>query len=266
MSSITTSTPDAATTHAEPPRAGNDDRAGWAHEHLALLASAHDLLELRTREVRTGSWNARFLPGDAAKLASRLAVERSATHDVYVGVLPRVRPRGRSCDVVPAGTTVWVDLDDPDALRRAHNAEPAPSLLVASGTSGHAHAYWRLADPLPKDEIERLNRGLAVTLGGDPASVDAARVLRVAGSLSHKHQPPVLLRILSRRTGTVSAAVLRRLAGIPDGKNLATAPPAEPPPPSTPTRCLTAPAGAVNRLEALEPEIYVLGLTGQQVG
>ena len=34
------------------------------------------------------------------------------------------------------------------------------------------------------------NRRLAHALGADPASADAARILRVPATLSHKHDPP----------------------------------------------------------------------------
>ena len=38
-------------------------------------------------------------------------------------------------------------------------------------------------------ELEQANRTIASHLGGDPASVDAARILRPAGTVSHKHRP-----------------------------------------------------------------------------
>jgi hypothetical protein len=58
--------------------------------------------------------------------------------------------------------------------------------VIASGTGRNCHAYWPLADPVVADEIERANRRLAHALGADPASADAARILRVPATHSHK--------------------------------------------------------------------------------
>ena len=62
--------------------------------------------------------------------------------------------------------------------------------MIASGSGSNCHAYWPLTEPLARDELERANRRLAHALGADPASADAARILRVPGTLSHKHDPP----------------------------------------------------------------------------
>src|SRR6185312_3426048 len=67
---------------------------------------------------------------------------------------------------------------------------PAPAIVIASGTGGNCHAYWPLRHPVAADELERANRRLAYALGADPASADAARILRIPGTFSHKHQPP----------------------------------------------------------------------------
>ena len=63
--------------------------------------------------------------------------------------------------------------------------------MIASGTGRNRHAFWPLTEPLAADEVERGNRRLAHALGADPASADAARILRVPATYSHKHQPPV---------------------------------------------------------------------------
>jgi len=58
------------------------------------------------------------------------------------------------------------------------------------------HAYWLLSEPLGRDEAERANRRLAHALHADAASADAARILRVPGTWSHKHQPPTPVHAL----------------------------------------------------------------------
>ena len=74
--------------------------------------------------------------------------------------------------------------------------EPQPSIVIASGSGRNCHAYWPLTEPLAAGEIERGNRRLAHALGADPASADAARILRVPATYSHKHRPPVPVEAL----------------------------------------------------------------------
>src|SRR5206468_12102679 len=77
-----------------------------------------------------------------------------------------------------------------DAVAALAEFEPAPAIVIGSGTRSNCHAYWLLLEPLARGELERANRRLAHALGADPASADAARILRVPGTLSHKHDPP----------------------------------------------------------------------------
>ena len=104
-----------------------------------------------------------------------------------------VEPGGR--DAVVDSHLVFVEIDAPDALGRLARFA-TPSMIVASGSPGHAHAYWTLRTPVAPAEVEHANRTLANHLGGDPASVDAARILRPAGTLSHKHRPPAPVELI----------------------------------------------------------------------
>ena len=110
--------------------------------------------------------------------------------DVYVGCAPRTRRHGGR-DAVQRAFVLWVDCDGDDAVDALEHFDPQPSIVIASGTGSNCHAYWPLTEPLAADEIERANRRLAHALGADPASADAARILRVPATFSHKHQPPV---------------------------------------------------------------------------
>jgi hypothetical protein len=69
-------------------------------------------------------------------------------------------------------------------------------MIVASGAAGHAHAYWTLSARVSVPELERANRRLAHRLGGALASVDAARILRPASPLNHKHSPPAPVELI----------------------------------------------------------------------
>src|SRR3954451_21861719 len=149
-----------------------------------------ELLELRYRlddGQRMGQLFDR--PSRVRGLATRaLALGRHT--DVYVGCAPRT-PRHGGRDPVPRACVLGVDCDGDDAVDALEHFDPQPAIVIASGTAGNCHAYWPLTEPLAAEEIERANRRLAHALGADPASADAARILRVPSTFSHKHQPPV---------------------------------------------------------------------------
>jgi hypothetical protein len=145
------------------------------------------------------------------------------------------------------------------AARRAPTATAAatpsttPAIVIGSGSGPNCHAYWPLSEPLGRDEAERGNRRLAHALGADPASADAARILRVPGTWSHKRQPPTAVDALvfDTRRRVAAADVVGGLA--------------DPPEP-----CPTAPSPAVvgdrdDPLQSIVPEVYVRRLLGVQV-
>jgi hypothetical protein len=159
--------------------------------YLELLVGerpAGTLLEIRyTRaQDRMGRM---FVPARRHDRAARAIDSLASRTDVYCGVLLRSRRAGGH-DAVTNSHLVFVEIDHPDALERLARFEHPASMTVLSGTPGHAHAYFLLHAPAAPAEVEHANRRLAQRLGGDPASVDAARILRPAGTLSHKHRPP----------------------------------------------------------------------------
>ena len=125
--------------------------------------------------------------------------------------------------------------------------------MIASGSGRNCHAYWPLTEPLAAGEIERANRRLAHALGADPASADAARILRLPATYSHKHEPPVPVEALR-------LDVDRRMPAADVVGGLA-----DPPrPPRT-----GAPAPDAQRgddpLLAIPPDVYVQRLLGVEV-
>jgi hypothetical protein len=96
------------------------------------------------------------------------------------------------------------------------------------------------------------NRRLAYALGADLASADAARILRVPGTLSHKHQPPTpvdAIRLDPERR--VHAADV--VGSLPD-----------PPAPPLPTIGPVQHRGG-DALFAIAPDVYVPRLLGVEV-
>jgi hypothetical protein len=135
--------------------------------------------------------------------------------EVFVGVTPRTR-RQSNKEFVAESRFLWVDVDDPEELPLLWSflRERPAHLVVMSGGSGGAHAYWRLAEPLPghsldpatgelTEPIERFNQriihhlgrftddgarhgGRRVFVGADRACADRSRVMRLAGTVNHK--------------------------------------------------------------------------------
>jgi RepB DNA-primase from phage plasmid len=221
---------------------------------LAALAGQRDdgeLLELRYRfddGQRMGQLFDR--PSRVRGLATRaLALGRRT--DVYVGCAPRTRRQGVR-DAVARTFVLWVDCDGDDAVDALEHFDPQPSIVIASGTANNRHAYWPLTEPLTAEETERANRRLAHALGADRASADAARILRVPATYSHKHQPPVpvdALRLdVDRRLEPADV-----IGGLPD-------------PPPAPRAAPVPDAHRVDdALLAIAPEVYVRRLLGVEV-
>jgi hypothetical protein len=221
---------------------------------LAALAGSVDsgeLLELRYRlddGQRMGQLFDR--PARLRGLATRaLALGRRT--DVYVGCAPRTRRHGGR-DAVDHAFVVWADCDGEHAVAALRDFEPAPSIVIASGTGSNCHAYWPLSEPLPRNEVERANRRIAHALGADSASADAARILRVPSTLSHKHEPPTAVEAIRLDVDErISAADL--VGSLPD--------------PPAPPRTTIAPVEhrGDDPLLAIPPDVYVPRLLGVEV-
>jgi RepB DNA-primase from phage plasmid len=160
---------------------------------LAGSAERGEFLELRYR-LEDGQRMGQVFecPSRVRGLATR-AIALGRRTDVYVGCAPRTRRHGGR-DAVNRAFVLWADCDGEAAVAALADFEPAPSIVIASGTASNCHAYWPLAEPLERDDVERANRRLAHALGADLASADCARILRVPSTLSHKHQPPTPVR------------------------------------------------------------------------
>src|SRR4051812_3271624 len=91
-------------------------------------------------------------------LATR-AIALGRRTDVYVGCAPRTRRYGGR-DAVERAYVLWADCDGEAAVAALERFEPAPAIVVASGTGPNCHAYWPLTEPLARDELQRANRRL----------------------------------------------------------------------------------------------------------
>jgi hypothetical protein len=138
----------------------------------------------------------RALPAADLAGAARLIERLATSSEVYVGVALRRGGRGGGKAAIRGSRFVFIESDQPDTQTRLAEFAYPPSMIVSSGTPGHLHLYWQLHRLASNAEVESANRRLARLLGGDPACVDVARVLRPPATLNHKHTPatPVLLQ------------------------------------------------------------------------
>lgn len=225
--------------------------------HMAALAGGAEpgeLLELRYRHSR-GGMGQRFFAVARPDAAATAAFTLGRRTDVYLGACPRTRPEGTR-DAITGSWVLWADCDGQAALAALQAFEPAPAIVVRSGTGANCHAYWPLATPLSPDALEAANRRLALALGADEASVDAARVLRPPSTLNFKSDPPGLVRLETFASERFDTAAL--LATLPRQERE-----------ETPRRALAprpSPRRVDDPLRTLEPAVYVEVLTGQEVG
>ena len=170
-------------------------------------------------------------------VADMLAQER----DVYFGVAKYASDISRKKDNVSALKALWLDIDcgedkaevNPStgrpkgyltqadglkALQTFCRAVKLPKPLLVNSGRG-LHVYWPLTEEISRAEWEPLSirlRDLCYEhdLYVDPAVFEAARILRVPGTLNYKDDPPKPVEIIhGGNPNTVS--VLAGLLGVP---------------------------------------------------
>jgi hypothetical protein len=164
-------------------------------------------------EECTGFVEVRFLPSRKRDFFPSGLYQDDAALGVYIGMHPKdncyfgVATRdghgGRKENIVEI-PAVWADVDfkttTADGLRDRLARFPfRPSMAVHSG--GGYHLYWILKEPVGQSEIcdvEDVNRRIAIALDGDTAAVDAARILRIPGTVNQKRRKPVTLKHLEK--------------------------------------------------------------------
>jgi len=227
-----------------------------AARFLAALAGTvrhGELIELRYRLDDGQRMGQIFESPDRLRGLATRAISLGRRTDVYVGCAPRTRRHGGR-DAVDHAHVLWADCDGEHAVAALADFEPAPAIVIASGSGSNCHAYWPLSAPVARDELERANRRLAQALGADPASADAARILRVPGTLSHKHDPPTAVDAIRLDTD-------RRVRAADVVGSLL-----DPPAPARSAVTLTpAQMRGDDPLLAIAPEVYVRRLLAVEV-
>lgn len=165
---------------------------------LAELAPGHRDASGRLRITRRCDPRTYPRADQPTGLADRALQLAAHDREVFCGPLARVAALPGSAGVT-GGRVVWVDLDDVQALARLAGFSPRPCLIVSSGGSGGAHAYWRLTRRAPGRALEAANAILAERLEGDPAVKDRGRLMRLPGTLNGKSGRPCRLLMADLR-------------------------------------------------------------------
>ncbi len=132
-------------------------------------------------------------------------LKKAKDHEVYCSPALFSRASGRKEDV-KGSYVFWAEFDGSVPPAEALNNLPAPSRRIRSSEDGHEHFYWKLDYfEVDIDAIERANRGLAYSLGGDTSAWDANQVLRPVSTFNHKRGKPVLT--LAKSDAKVGAAL-----------------------------------------------------------
>ncbi len=170
------------------------------HEHPAII-----FLESLYKNCDKGLINLRFLPSaknyfiPISEISTIPTIlETHQDQNAYFGVATRENGDGTKKGIIEI-PALWLDLDLEvlDEVKEENelygiffNFPLEPTLIVLSG--GGIHAYWRLKEPILKEEAsnaEDLLKRLASHLSGDMAATDSSRVLRIPGTFNYKYDP-----------------------------------------------------------------------------
>src|SRR5262245_29284842 len=167
-----------------------------------LFATGDDLIECRALPgknrvfVRRGEW-----------AAVQDFIGENPGQNIFFGVAARkdaTSGRLENCSSIRA---LFADIDFKtftnavEARVRLEEFPLPPSIVIHSG--GGLHVYWLLDAPVDlqqdSSEFRNILRRLASALNGDLAAAEAARVLRIPGTLNHKpeYDPPALVTVES---------------------------------------------------------------------
>ncbi len=134
-----------------------------------------------------------FLPSEIEKMVNFAALKNDNGRNVYLvgGYLnPDSAPFGRASDKdFYACNSIWCDIDAPitAAELRLKYAHCPPSIVVVTGRKPNLriHLWWKVSEPITNGvELTGILDGIIQTLGGDPATKNPVRLMRLAGSIA----------------------------------------------------------------------------------
>lgn len=167
-----------------------------------LFDGGDGLIELR---ALPGKERAFVKPGDND--AIQRFIDQHSTENIFFGVAARKDSQNGRLENCSAVRAIFVDVDaksfssTAEARMRIEEFPLQPSIVINSG--GGFHLYWVLhaAIDVQRDlsTFRDVLRRTARALNGDLAAAEAARVLRIPGTLNFKYDPPALVTVKSHR-------------------------------------------------------------------
>lgn len=158
-------------------------------------------IEIRKLPARTQD----YIPVDNMASINKICTEENQNQ--YFGVALRDGKAGTKANItqIPA---LWADIDFKDlpveiARQKLSQFPFKPSITVHSGHG--VHFYWILSEPAEREDIEVIedvNKRIAIYLGGDTNACDAARILRIPGTMNVKREPHVECKLLAEEDFT----------------------------------------------------------------
>ncbi len=175
-------------------------------------ATAHEAGRFLRTYFKNGDWVALLLKGYrgdkseqwtgplawacSPQLQEWLRRRNEEGHDVYASVNAiAAQSRSRTRRDIAAVRLVFLDVDQ-DARTVLREVErrsdiPVPSYVVHTSVN-RAHVLWRVRE-FDVSVAERVQKRLAVALGGDRAATSVAQLTRLPGFWNHKHDEPCLV-------------------------------------------------------------------------
>ncbi len=144
----------------------------------------YGFLPWKTWENSEGVWH----PGEAHN--GEVSALPNGGLDVYF-TPNRFSQKERTKEHALSSRWLFADLDPVDP----RDLELKPTISWET-SPGSFQAVWLLAKPLDPEEWEVLNRALVLKLGADKAVWDRSHVLRLPGTISHKHEEPFRVALL----------------------------------------------------------------------
>ena len=178
--------------------------------------------------------------------------------DVYVGVALRDRAHGDK-SAISGSHMLYIECDDPGARERVENFAYSPSMIVASGSPGHLHVYWRLRERASSAQVESTNRRLAVLprgrarLRGHRASAQAADQPEPQAHAARRGEAPTAQRQRASRPAGADRQPSKRPTAETVVRPTGVAQPHRPRPRSTASCSRSRPAEYVRVLASLTP-------------
>ena len=165
----------------------NKARFSWTEFLGTIFKGLEGYIYAPTLDRSTGKFQPVFVKHTQLARLERHIREESSRTDVYISPSVFREPKATKDNFV-GSNVVWCEFD-------GNYAEPTvePSITVLSSKEGHVHCYWLLDTPIDNaQDLEKVNRALAYSLGADKSGWDANQILRPPETFNFKRELPVV--------------------------------------------------------------------------